>query len=389
MAGWFAVVAFLTALAAVLALARMSARYSAVRLQAVTQERETAGRISRLTSELSAVREIFDGVGEGVLALDAKGRVVLANRRFREMFHVEGAIDQRPFGELVRNTSVFEACDVALRGRDAIDRFSVPNGMGDKRVEVRAIPLTSEQIAAVAVFIDVTQLETLEQIRRDFISDFSHEVRTPLAGLSTAVESYELAGRSMTVEEDQQLRRIMARQLTRLQRLVSDLSELSRIEAGDLTLELQRVDLRALIDDLCEDFADRAGQNRVSFVVTGQNVATRADPVRLEQAFSNLIDNALKYGGNNTTIDIAVAAESASAVVRITDHGEGVQPAERERIFNRFYRVDKSRSQDVAGTGLGLAITKHLILLHGGTIEVESEHGAGSTFVVRLPIHTE
>lgn len=389
MAGWLAVVAFLIAAAAILALARMSERYSATRAQMLTLERDTADRISRLTSEISAVREIFNGVGEGVLALDAKGRVVLANRRFREMFHVEGPIEQRPFGELVRNTAVFEACDAALRGRDAIDRFSVPNGMGDKRVEVRAIPLTSEQIAAVAVFIDVTQLETLEQIRRDFISDFSHEVRTPLAGLSTAVESYDLAGRSMTVDEDQQLRRIMARQLTRLQRLVSDLSELSRIEAGDLTLELQRVDLRALIDDLCEDFADRAAQNRVRFVVSGASVATRADVVRLEQAFSNLIDNALKYGGSDATIDISVTAEDGSAVVRITDHGEGVQYAERERIFNRFYRVDKSRSQDVAGTGLGLAITKHLILLHGGSIEVESEHGAGSTFVVRLPIHAE
>ena len=389
MAGWLAFVAILVAAAAIVALARMSARYSAMRARSLTLERETADRISRLTSESSAMREIFNGVGEGVLALDAKGRVVLANWRFREMFRVEGSIEQRPFGQLVRNTAVFEACDAALRGRDAIDRFTVPNEMGDKRVEVRAIPLTSEQIAAVAVFIDVTQLETLEQIRRDFISDFSHEVRTPLAGLSTAVESYDLAGRSMTSDEDHQLRRIMARQLTRLQRLVSDLSELSRIEAGDLTLELQRVDARALIEDLCEDFADRAAQQRVRFVVSGESFATRADPVRLEQAFSNLIDNALKYGADDATIDITIAPADGNGFVRITDHGEGVQPSERERIFNRFYRVDKSRSQDVAGTGLGLAITKHLILLHGGTIEVESEHGSGSTFVVRLPIHAE
>lgn len=373
--------------AAVIALVRMSKRAAALRARYRTLERESTGRLDRVSSELSAMREIFDGVGEGVLALDVQRRVVLANRRLREMFGVTGPVEQRPFGEIIRVSAVFDACDAALRGTGAADRFSVPGS--DRRFEVRAIPIASEQIAAVAVFIDVTQLETLEQIRRDFISDFSHEVRTPLAGLATAVESFDLAGRSMTPDEDHQLRRIIARQLARLQRLVNDLSELSRIEAGDLTLELQRTDLRSVIDDVCEDFADRAAQSGVRFVIAGDHPLVRADPVRMQQAFSNLMDNALKYGGEHSTIDVSIAAGDTGAVVRITDHGEGIPSAERERIFNRFYRVDKSRSQDVAGTGLGLAITKHLVLLHGGTIEVESEPGAGATFIVRLPLHTE
>jgi two-component system phosphate regulon sensor histidine kinase PhoR len=375
--------------AAAVALGRTSARYATLRASQLSLERDSAERIGKLTNELSAVREIFDGIGEGVLALNAQGRVVLANARFGEIFDVDRPLDGLPFGEVIRVGSVFEACDSALRGYDAVERFDVPNSAIEKRVEIRAIPISSEKIAAVAVFIDVTHLERLEQIRRDFISDFSHEVRTPLAGLASAVESFDLAQRSMTAEVDQQLRRIMARQLARLQRLVDDLSELSRIESGDLTLEHRRVDVRSVIDDLCEDFAEKAATGRIRFVITGQDVAIRADPLRMQQAFTNLIDNALKYGGEDSTIDIAITAEGGDGVVRIRDHGEGLPPVERERIFHRFYRVDKSRSQDVAGTGLGLAITKHLVLLHGGTIDVESGPGEGSTFTVRLPLHTQ
>jgi len=189
----------------------------------------------------------------------------------------------------------------------------------------------------------------------------------------------------MSAEEDQQLRRIMTRQLRRLERLVDDLAELSRIESGDLPLERGEIDLRAIITDLAEDFSDRASAKSLRFAIAGESVHVVADAMRIQQAFSNLIDNAIKYGGSESTIDIDIRAHNDRAVVRIADHGEGVAPEEQERIFRRFYRVDKSRSQEVAGSGLGLAITKHLLLLHRGTIDVESEPGKGATFVVTLP----
>lgn len=375
------VVALIVALAG---LVELSVRLDSARHDVLDAERKFATRLATKEDERAALRAILDGIGEGLLAIDRKRRVLLANRRFLEMFSVPPEVVGHPLSEAIRIPAVFNACDAALCGTESSERFSLRWGVAERRIELRAMPLTSEQIAAVALFIDVTQLERLEQIRRDFISDFSHEVRTPLAGLSTAVESYELGSTAMSADDDQQLRRIMLRQLKRLQRLVDDLAELSRIEAGDLTLDLREVDLMHLLTDLAEDFADRAAQRGLHIAIAGEPIAVTADAVRLQQAFSNLIDNAIKYGGERSTIDIALRRDGNTALASVTDHGEGIAPEEKEKIFRRFYRIDKSRTQ--SGTGLGLAITKHLILLHGGSIDVESTPGAGATFVVRLPV---
>lgn len=345
---------------------------------------EAKERAARLEAEAAALRqqraidaEILNGLAEGLLAVNRERRVVLANRRFVELFDARDAVG-KPLHDVVRVAAVFDAIDRALAGDESIERFTTKRGIDERTIEVRALPLTSEEIAAVAIFIDVSRLERLESIRRNFISDFSHEVRTPLAGLRSAVETHEHVDQ-ITEPEAQQLRRIMSRQLARLERLVDDLSELSRIESGELKMARQRIDVRKLVDDLCEDFADRA-----KFVVTGESVFVRADPLRIQQALSNLIDNAIKYGGGKP-IEIDVAERGTAAEVRVRDRGEGIEKSEREKIFHRFYRVDKSRSQETGGSGLGLAIAKHIVLQHHGTIEVESEPGEGTTFIVRLP----
>jgi signal transduction histidine kinase len=351
---------------------------------------ELAGGVYRLRSDLSRalaaadrqnalLHQIMNGLGEGVVAIDRQRRIVLANRRFVELFALHGDLVGRPIGEIVRNSALFAAFDRALDHTASSERFEA----GGRKIEMRALPLPSHEIAAVALFIDVTQLEHLEDVRREFIADFSHEVRTPLAGLKGAIESFELGAGQLTGEEEQHLRRIVSRQLVRLERLVDDLSELTRIESGELQLARDEVDLRQLIDDLAEDFEEPAARRGLKVVVTGGAVV-RGDALRLQQVFANLLDNAIKYGGRQT-VDVVLDATRDAAVVRVTDHGDGVPSEEKERIFHRFYRVDKSRSQEVAGTGLGLAITKHLILLHGGTIALESERGKGATFVVKLP----
>ena len=329
--------------------------------------------------------QILNGLGEGLLAVDRRRHVVLANPRFAEMFGAGGDLVGRPLTEAARAAAVFAAFDAALAGSEASERFPLRSGVAERKIEMRAFPLQADDIAAVALFLDVTQIERLEQIRRNFISDFSHEVRTPLAGLRSAVESFDLGAEHISEDEDQQLRRIMSRQLARLDRLVDDLSELSRIESGDIPLDRTMVELYTLVRDLCEDFADRAAQKTLRLVVSGQPVHVCADAMRIQQALSNLIDNAIKYGGDNDSIEIEVSAGEEAGIVAITDHGEGVTLEEKEQIFRRFYRVDKSRSQEISGSGLGLAITKHLVLLHRGSIDVESAPGEGSTFLVRLP----
>ena len=331
------------------------------------------------------LQHLINGMGEGVLAVDRQRRVVLANRRFAEIFTLDPGFVGSPLTEVVRNATVFAGFDEALAHRESAQRMVIRAGGEERNLEMRAFPLPSHDLAAVALFIDVTRLERLEEVRREFIADFSHEVRTPLAALRSAVDSFELGQGRNSAEDDLQLRRIITRQLGRLERLADDLAELSQMEAGDISLSLRPTDLRKLLEDLCEDFTDRSAQKKMRLVVSGAPASLVADSVRLQQAFANLIDNALKYGPDSSTVTIAVEERDERVVVRVSDLGAGIPQQERDRIFRRFYRVDKSRSQETSGTGLGLAITRHLLRLHGGSIEVESTPDQGATFIVILP----
>ena len=332
----------------------------------------------RLTME-----HIAASLGEGLLAVDAEGRVVMANDRLKEMFATSGAVSGRPFLEVIRMRSLAAAFDKALAGEASRERIVFdPDGV-ERQIEIRAFPVMKPaSVAAVALFIDVTQIERLQRIRQDFLEDFSHEVRTPLAGLRSAVETFETGG--LTDSQEQQLREVMLRQLGRIERLVKELSELNRIESGELVLDRCPVRLDEILRELCTEFQDRIGP-KPPITLRAEPVAAFADPSRVQQIFANLIDNAIKHGGGRGEILVEAERAGNDAVVRISDEGEGIPPGEITRIFHRFYRVDKSRSQNVPGVGLGLAITKHLVLLHGGSVRAYNRQRRGATFEVRLP----
>jgi two-component system, OmpR family, phosphate regulon sensor histidine kinase PhoR len=329
----------------------------------------------------AAMDEIVSSLREGLVAIDPKGRVVVANARVAEMFGVSGGLVGRNVLEIVRKQSVVAALDKALRGEASVDRVTVGADDDERQIEIRAVPVeASPEIAAVALFIDVTTLERLQRVRKEFLDDFSHEVRTPLAGLKSAAETLETGG--VTREHEQQLRQVMQRQIARLERLTNDLSELNRIETGELVLDRRPANLRELLSELCDDVQERVTGAR--FVLSGPDVAAPIDPQRAQQIFTNLLDNAWKHGGGKGDIEVDVGRENGQAIVRISDQGPGIPPQELDRIFHRFYRVDRSRSQP--GAGLGLAIAKHLAALHGGTIRAHNRAGGGATFEVRLPL---
>jgi two-component system phosphate regulon sensor histidine kinase PhoR len=323
-------------------------------------------------------------LGEGLLAVSPKGRVVFANSRFAEMFGSSGDLVGRSMLEVVRKQSVVAAIDRALRGEATSDRVGVGTDDRAHQIEVRAVPVASAEIAAVALFIDVTTIERLQRIRKEFLDDFSHEVRTPLAGLKSAAETLQQRD-GLTPEHEQQLRHIMERQIARIERLVNDLSELNRIETGELVLQKRPVNLHEVLRELCDDFQERSGG--VRFTLNGEDTVATIDAPRAQQIFANLLDNACKHGGRGDVL-VEVGRENGEAVVRISDQGPGIPPHELERVFHRFYRIDRSRSQP--GTGLGLAIAKHLVVLHGGMIRAYNRApdgaGGGATFEVRLPI---
>lgn len=317
----------------------------------------------------ATMQQIAAALGEGLLALSPRGRIVLANDRVNEMFALEGPIVGKSLLEVARSQQLLAAFDEALKGQRSTSQTHV----GERLIEIRAFPVASStEVAAVALLIDITQLDRLQKMRSEFLDDFSHEVRTPLAGLRSAVETFE--GGDLSSENEEKLRQVMARQLARIERLVQEISELNRIEAGELVLEQQTVDLYQVVRDLVEDL-------RTPVSVHGERTLASVDLSRAQQIFTNLIDNAAKHGGGK--IDVEVTPEDGWAVVRVSDEGEGIPHGELERIFHRFYRVDKSRS--VPGTGLGLAITKHLVLLHGGSIRAFNRPDRGATFEVRLP----
>jgi two-component system, OmpR family, phosphate regulon sensor histidine kinase PhoR len=328
----------------------------------------------------TALQQIVGAIGEGLMALNREGRVVFTNARVGEMFGFDDTMKGRGFLEVVRKHPLFEAFQRALRGEESTTRVSVNSEHGQRQIEIRVFPVASSDIAAVALFIDITEIERLQQMKKDFLDDFSHEVRTPLAGLQSAAESFD---GHLTVEQEKQLRAIMFRQLDRIRRLVSDLAELNHIESGGLVLERRDIDLFGLASEVCEEFRRRMTTEPVAFDVRGTPTFAFVDSSRVQQVLTNLLDNAAKHAGRGDVV-VEVMAERGDAVLRVSDQGDGIPPEDVERIFNRFYRVDRSRS--VPGAGLGLAIAKHLVALHGGTIRAFNRRGGGATFEVRLPL---
>lgn len=332
----------------------------------------------------AAMEEMLGALREGLLAIDLDRRIVFVNRSVADFFEMPAITPGLKLIEVIRNRALNDAMDRALRGERSVARISFVALQRERTIELRVFPLSAgSDTKAVALFIDMTELARLERVRRDFLDDFSHEVRTPLAGLRSAIETFSREG--LSPDDEAQLRRILARQITRLETLVEDLSELNTIESGDLLLERRPVDLLGLLRDLADEYRDQSQARRMSLKVTGMPAVADVDPSRIQQVFGNLIDNAFRHSGKGESIVVDVRDETQSAVVRVVDEGVGIASSEHTRIFRRFYRVDKSRSRDVPGSGLGLAITKHLVVLHGGTISVESEPGKGATFEVRLP----
>ncbi len=326
-----------------------------------------------------AISRILDSLGEGLVAIDPEGRVTLANTRIAEIFGT-GPVEQgRRLVEVVRNAKLLAAFDHALAGKEVAERVTVSQGGEHRVIEIRAFAVDrAPDIAAVALLIDVTRIQQLEKTRRDFLADFSHEVRTPLAGITSAIESLEAGG--LEAENEEQLRKIIVRQVGRLERLIRDLAELNEIESGGIVLQRKPVDLLELAKEVADDFNGRDARVEVE----GDVCIASVDRVRLEQVVTNLVENAIKHGGTGEAfIELEKLGEECR--LAIIDHGPGIPQSEIDNIFLRLYRVDRSRARQVAGSGLGLAITKHLVLLHGGRIAARSNGTEGTVFEIHLP----
>jgi signal transduction histidine kinase len=239
--------------------------------------------------------------------------------------------------------------------------------------------------AAVGVVRDVTERERTDELRRRFVADVSHELRTPIASIRAAVET--LAGADEFPRDLSRFLEILERQSADMEALVSDLTDLSQIAAGNVVLEIAAEPLATILADVVQGLEAAAKARDVEVLAeVPAGLAVRGDARRLSQVFRNLMDNAIKYSPRSSRVDVRAERDGKGHVlVHVVDRGVGIAAGDHEKIFQRFYRVDPSRSKTTPGTGLGLAIVKHLLVLHEGAIHVDSEPGKGSTFTVTLP----
>jgi two-component system phosphate regulon sensor histidine kinase PhoR len=344
-------------------------------------------RLEEVTREKEQLHTVLEGMVEGVLVVDAKGEILIANSRLRDFYETTGDSVGRPLLEGIRDAELEAILTEASEGDDVVSRVVTAGGRTPRSLRVQAVRFPSEgqRVGTVAVLHDVTELMRLEEVRRDFVANASHELRTPLAaiqGFSETLLSNETLGES----ERRAYLETIDRHARRLANIVRDLLELSTIEGGELVAEPTRIDVGAIAARFVADYAPRARERglRVELHDPGDAWAW-ADPNAVDRIFANLVGNAMQYSDSGGAVQIHIEPEAGQLRVRVEDAGIGIPETELGRIFERFYRVDKARSRALGGTGLGLAIVKHLVQSMGGEIYVRSRLGEGSSFTFTLP----
>jgi two-component system phosphate regulon sensor histidine kinase PhoR len=379
---------------------------------------ETAARLAEnirtLTDERNRSSAILRSMVEGVAVIDAKERVVFCNQAFAEILGVDAAASQdRPLLEVVRQADLVALARRALQSGEHLEGDLVLGTVSPQNFGVTAAPITAlassasgrasappsaqstgngaprpePQQGAVIVLHDISELRRLERVRQDFVANVSHEFKTPL----TAIQGFSETLLTGALEDEKNNRRfleIIRDHAARLGRLTDDLLKLARIEAGKLELEFQRVAIADIIESCATTTLMRASRRELSLDV---NFPPALPPVRgdaslLREVLQNLLDNAVQYTQPGGKITLSAAPRDSEVVVTVADTGIGIPVAEKERIFERFYRVDAARSREVGGTGLGLSIAKHIVEAHGGRIWVDSSVGQGSQFHFSIPL---
>jgi len=357
-------------------------------------------KIDEVSRERDYLKTILKGMVEGVLVVDERGRILMVNDALRTILSLSSeVVDKAPL-EAIRNAELEEAIREAIHeGKNTAFELTFPLS-GGKIVEVNVVGISpspeetaqeAEKIeGAIAVFHDISRLKELEKVRQDFVANVSHELRTPLTTIKGYTET--LLDGALREEVAPQFLQVIQKHADRLTKIVEDLLALSKIESKEFYLKRERLPLSELIDDV-SGFVKEAAQKKkisISRSIVPSTLEMMGDRSYLEQVFVNLLDNAIKYTpeGGRVTIS-AIEKDQREIQFSIEDNGIGIPREDIPRIFERFYRVDKGRSQELGGTGLGLSIVKHLVQAHGGRVWVESQPGKGSTFYFTLPKRSE
>jgi two-component system, OmpR family, phosphate regulon sensor histidine kinase PhoR len=368
---------------------------------------QTAARldleIRMLSGERNRSSAILRSMVEGVAVIDVEERLVFYNRAFSEIFGVQASTaDGRPLIEAVRNAELVGLIRKALRGEEGLQSDISMGIVQMQSFSVTAAPvkaldtpngndasISTRPSGAVVVLHDVTELRRLERVRQDFVANVSHEFKTPLTAIQGFAETL-LSGALDDPTNNRRFLDIIRNHAIRLARLTNDLLKLARIEAGKLEVEFFPVGLIELIEGCAETTLLKASRKQITLEI---EVPPGLPPVRgdaglLRDVLQNLLDNAIQYTPECGNIRVTAEAKGREAIITVSDTGIGIPASDKERIFERFYRVDAARSREAGGTGLGLSIAKHIVEAHGGRLWVESVMGEGSKFSFSIPIAT-
>jgi len=335
---------------------------------------ELERRFEDLRREREESRTLLEALSDGVLAADKRGIIIETNAAARRLLGYGETEPLPPLGELFHDRAHRALMREVLTGAAVEGRELA---LGDRAVVFSARPLADG--GTLLVLSDVSDLRRLETIRRDFVANVSHELKTPLTAIAGYAETLAAESRDPQATGFAQT---IVENARRMQRLVDDLLDLSRIESGAWEPEPRRVEVDAAAREAWRPFADRAASRGIGFESTTNSASINSDPEALRQIFTNLFDNALRHTPQGGTIRVAAQRAGNRVVVRVSDTGSGIGADHLPRIFERFYRVDPGRSRQEGGTGLGLAIVKHLVETHAGRVEAESELGRGTTILL-------
>lgn len=346
----------------------------------------------QLSREKNQLQAVLSAMSEGVMVVSREGRVIIINSALKKMFNLKEDPTQKPYWEILRNRELTKLVESVLVNWMPDSREIFYLYPDEKHYFANVIPLDSPDKEVIVVMFDITDFKRLEKIKADFIANVSHELRTPLTAIKGYTETLEEEAYE-SPEDQKHFLKIIKRHTDRLINIVSDLLVLSEVESRDslsrenAANDLEETNVNELIKSSLDALRSKAQEKGIEISYRSDNDAYRikANRFLLEQMFINLIDNAVKYTPENGKVDVSVKKEGSQILTEISDTGIGIPKEHLPRIFERFYRVDKTRSRNLGGTGLGLSIVKHIVIMHGGRIEVQSEEGRGSKFSIYLP----
>jgi len=343
--------------------------------------RRSERRVKNAEMVVSRLSGALDQLSQGVVVVDTDAHVVYRNAE-------AATLSRGRSDDVLAEQALSEGMAAALTGEVAeqtLELFSPQRRtLVIRSRPLRAQPNSDELVGAVAVIDDVSGRRRLDDVRRDFVANVSHELKTPVGALSLLAETLDGEDDPEIVAR---LSSRVAAEAERLGRIIDDLLDLSRIESNE-SPRSEAVDLDRLVSEVVEPLRRHARGRDIEITLNCQpsGLSIPGDRRDLVSAVSNLVDNAIKYSEPGGHVTVTLRCADGWVDVAVTDEGIGIPARDRERIFERFYRVDRARSRSTGGTGLGLAIVRHVAVNHGGSVSVQSVEGEGSTFTLRLPM---